>query len=68
MTNKLPPISPRQMLLAEFMEPMRISQSKLARNIDVPVTRINNIIKHHRSITAQPFVWVSILILILVGG
>ncbi|WP_410956065.1 HigA family addiction module antitoxin [Rickettsia koreansis] len=32
------------------MEPMGISQSKLARDIDVPVTRINNIIKHHRSI------------------
>ncbi|WP_232048143.1 HigA family addiction module antitoxin [Rickettsia conorii] len=30
---------------------MGISQSKLARDIDVPVTRINNIIKHHRSIS-----------------
>ncbi|WP_017443155.1 HigA family addiction module antitoxin [Rickettsia gravesii] len=53
MTNKLPPISPGQILLAEFMEPMGISQSKLARDIDVPVTRINNIIKHHRSIAAD---------------
>lgn len=53
MTNKLPPISPGQILLEEFMEPMGISQSKLARDIDVPVTRINNIIKHHRSITAD---------------
>lgn len=35
------------------MEPMNISQSKLARNIDVPITRINNIIKHHRSITVD---------------
>nr|WP_217284870.1 HigA family addiction module antitoxin [Rickettsia endosymbiont of Proechinophthirus fluctus] len=35
------------------MEPMGISQSKLARDIDVPVTRINNIIKHHRSIAAD---------------
>nr|WP_226984020.1 HigA family addiction module antitoxin [Rickettsia amblyommatis] len=49
MTNKLPPISPGQILLAEFMEPMGISQSKLARDIDVPVT----IIKHHRSMTAD---------------
>ncbi|WP_064429066.1 transcriptional regulator [Rickettsia sp. Tenjiku01] len=32
---------------------MGISQSKLARDIDVPVTRINNIIKHHRSIVAD---------------
>ncbi|MCX4079504.1 HigA family addiction module antitoxin [Rickettsia rhipicephali] len=70
MTNKLPPISPGQMLLAEFMEPMGISQSKLARDIDVPVTRINNIIKLHRLITADTALrlGVSILILILVGG
>ncbi|ABV74794.1 Plasmid maintenance system antidote protein [Rickettsia akari str. Hartford] len=53
MTNKLPPISPEQILLEEFMEPMGISQSKLASDIDVPVTRINNMIKHHRSILAD---------------
>ncbi|WP_052290664.1 helix-turn-helix transcriptional regulator [Rickettsia akari] len=32
---------------------MGISQSKLASDIDVPVTRINNMIKHHRSILAD---------------
>ncbi|WP_341791632.1 HigA family addiction module antitoxin [Rickettsia endosymbiont of Gonocerus acuteangulatus] len=53
MTKKLSPISPGQILFEKFMEPMSISQSKLARDIDVPVTRINNIIKHHRSITAD---------------
>ncbi|WP_341793416.1 MULTISPECIES: HigA family addiction module antitoxin [unclassified Rickettsia] len=53
MTKKLPPISPGQILLEEFMQPLAISQSRLARDIDVPVTRINNIIKHHRSITAD---------------
>lgn len=53
MTKKLSPISPGQILFEEFMEPMGIIQSKLARDIDVPVTRINNIIKHHRSITAD---------------
>nr|WP_244261513.1 helix-turn-helix domain-containing protein [Rickettsia sibirica] len=35
------------------MGPMGISQSKLARDIDVPVTRINNRIKHHRLIAAD---------------
>lgn len=35
------------------MQPLDISQSRLARDIDVPVTRINNIIKHYRSITAD---------------
>jgi addiction module HigA family antidote len=53
MTKKLPPISLEQILFEEFMEPMNISQSKLARNIDVPITRINNIIKHYRSITVD---------------
>lgn len=53
MTKKLSLISPGQILLEEFIEPMGISQSQLARDIDVPVTRINNIIKHHRSITAD---------------
>ncbi|AFC71391.1 HigA family addiction module antitoxin [Rickettsia australis] len=53
MTNKLPPISPGQILLEEFMEPMGISHSNLACDIGVPVTRINNIIKHHRSIIAD---------------
>ncbi|WP_341786865.1 HigA family addiction module antitoxin [Rickettsia endosymbiont of Cantharis rufa] len=53
MTNKLPPIPPGQILLEEFMELMGISQSKLACDIDVLATRINNIIKHHCSITAD---------------
>ncbi|WP_341757694.1 HigA family addiction module antitoxin [Candidatus Tisiphia endosymbiont of Ditula angustiorana] len=53
MTKKLSLISPGQILLEEFIEPMGISQSQLARDIGVPVTRINNIIKHHRSITAD---------------
>ncbi|WP_341760886.1 HigA family addiction module antitoxin [Candidatus Tisiphia endosymbiont of Thecophora atra] len=53
MTKKLSLISPSQILLEEFIEPMGISQSQLARDIGVPVSRINNIIKHHRSITAD---------------
>lgn len=50
---KLTPISPEQILLEEFLQPMQISQNKLARDIDVPVTRINNIIHGNRSITAD---------------
>ncbi|PHQ69563.1 MAG: addiction module antidote protein, HigA family [Paracoccus sp.] len=53
MQKKLPPISPGTILLEEFMQPMQISQSKLARDIDVPVTRINNIVRGKRSITAD---------------
>ena len=52
-TKKLPPISPGQILLEEFLEPFNISQNQLARDIDVPVTRINSIIHGKRSITAD---------------
>ena len=35
MPKKLVPISPGEILLEEFMEPLQISQNKLARDIDV---------------------------------
>lgn len=53
MKRLLEPISPGEILLTEFMEPMGISQNKLARDIDVPVSRIAGIVKGARSITAD---------------
>ena len=53
MTNKISPVSPGKILLEEFIQPMGISQSQLARDIDVPITRINSIINGHRVITAD---------------
>jgi antitoxin HigA-1 len=53
MSTKLSPISPGKILLEEFMQPLSISQSQLARDIDVPVTRVNSIIKGNRVITAD---------------
>lgn len=53
MTTKLPPISPGQILFEEFMRPMQISQSQIARDIDVPTTRIGDIIHGKRAITAD---------------
>lgn len=52
-TRKLPPIPPGEILLREFMEPLGISQNRLARDIDVPVGRINEIVKGKRAITAD---------------
>lgn len=37
----------------EFMEPLRVSQNQLARDIDVPVSRVAGIIKGTRAITAD---------------
>jgi addiction module HigA family antidote len=53
MHKKLDPILPGEILWKEFMEPLGISQNKLARDIDVPVTRISDIIHGRRGITAD---------------
>jgi addiction module HigA family antidote len=52
-TEKLEPISPGEILLEEFMRPHGLSQNKLARDLDVPVARINDIIHGRRGITAD---------------
>src|SRR5512141_906624 len=51
MANKLPPIHPGEILLEEFLEPMGISQYKLAKDINVPPRRINEIVLGKRAIT-----------------
>jgi addiction module HigA family antidote len=53
MPTQLDPITPGEILLKEFLEPMEISQNKLARDIDVAVTRINDIVHARRGITAD---------------
>lgn len=47
----LSPIPPGEILGEEFLKPLGISQSKLARDIDVPHRRINEIVRGKRSIT-----------------
>lgn len=53
MTKKLELIFPGEVLLEEFMKPYSISQNKLARDIDVPPSRIHAIIHGQRAITAD---------------
>lgn len=53
MRKKLDPILPGEILWKEFMEPSGISQNKLARDIDVPVTRISDIIHGRRGISTD---------------
>ena len=52
-TKKLPPIHPGEILLEEFLEPLSISQYRLAKDISVPPRRINEIVHGKRSITAN---------------
>jgi addiction module HigA family antidote len=51
--KKLPPIHPGEILREEFLEPMGISQYRLAKDISVPPRRINEIVHRKRSITAD---------------
>jgi len=53
MAKSLSPIPPGEILLEEFMRPLEISQNKLARDLDVPVARINDIIHARRGISAD---------------
>jgi len=53
MLTKLPPITPGEILMEEFLEPLGISQSQLARDLNVPANRINQIINGKREITAD---------------
>lgn len=53
MTDKLDLVPPGEILLEEFMRPHGLSQNKLARDLDVPVARINDIIHARRGITAD---------------
>ena len=45
--------TPGEILLEEFLEPMGISQYRLAKDIDVPPRRINEIVKGKRGVSPQ---------------
>jgi len=51
--SKLKNIHPGEILLEEFLTPMGISQNKLARDIEVPPRRINEIVLGKRAISAD---------------
>ena len=53
MNKQFPPIHPGEILLEDFLEPMGISQYRLAKDISVPPRRINEIVHGKRSITAD---------------
>ncbi len=48
---KLKNIYPGEILLEEFLIPFNISAYKLAKEIDIPQTRISEIVKGNRRIT-----------------
>lgn len=51
--TKLKNIHPGEILSEEFLKPLNITAYKLAKDIDIPQTRISEIIKGNRRITAD---------------
>ena len=49
----VPPIHPGEILVAEFLEPLGVSQYRLAKDISVTPRRINEIVHGRRGITAD---------------
>jgi addiction module HigA family antidote len=47
------PTHPGEILLTEFLEPMGITQYRIAKAIDVPARRINEIVHGKRGISAD---------------
>jgi addiction module HigA family antidote len=49
----MPPLHPGEILLTEFLEPLGVSQYQLAKAVDVPARRINEIVHGQRRISAD---------------
>lgn len=49
----LSPVTPGELLKEEFLDPMGITQYRLAKEIGVPAQRIGEIVAGRRSITAD---------------
>ncbi|HET8794767.1 MAG TPA: HigA family addiction module antitoxin [Arthrobacter sp.] len=47
------PVHPGEILIEEFLQPMRLSQYRLAKDLSVPARRINEIVHGTRSISAD---------------
>ncbi len=53
MTKKLKPVHPGEVLLEEFLKPLKLSQNRLALEIGVSPRRIHEIVSGERAITAD---------------
>jgi addiction module HigA family antidote len=51
-TKTMPPIHPGETLREDFLKPLGLTANRLATELFVPVTRINDIVRRRRAITA----------------
>ncbi len=49
----VPPIPPGETLREDFLKPLGLSVNRLAMDLHVPVTRMNDIVRGRRAITAD---------------
>ncbi|MGI8407062.1 MAG: HigA family addiction module antitoxin [Actinomycetota bacterium] len=47
------PTHPGEILLEEFLKPLHVSQVALAEHLDVPVQRINELVRGKRGVTPE---------------
>ena len=47
------PVHPGEILSEEYLEPMGLTQTALAKHLDVPLRRINEICRGRRAVTAE---------------
>ncbi len=57
--EKLPNVQPGEILLEEFLKPLEISAYRLAKATGIPQTRLSQIIKGRRRITADTAIRLS---------
>ncbi len=57
-TNRKPS-HPGEILLTEFLEPLKMSQSELAKKMGVPIQRVNTLINKKRGVTAETAILLS---------
>jgi addiction module HigA family antidote len=51
--RKLAPVHPGEILLEDFLKPLELSQYRLAKGLNVPPRRINEIVLGKRAVTAD---------------
>jgi addiction module HigA family antidote len=52
-TKTMPPIHPGETLREDFLKPLGLTANRLAAELFVPVTRVNDIVRGRRAITAD---------------
>ncbi len=53
MPRNRPPTHPGEMLLDEFLKPMALTQAEAARQMGVPLNRLNELVRGKRGVTAD---------------